>query len=112
MSPQTHLATRRELAQLLAETAPEPAARHAAALLRQAVHDLNSPLSSLSLELFNLGESGNRISAALGGAVPPTVRVELSEIEDICANLLQAQNNAVAVLTELREIAHELERSA
>lgn len=108
MSAQT--LTRRELAGRLAESAAEPVATHAAALLRQVVHDLNSPLSSVSLEIFNLGESGGRISDALGGVVPPALQAEISEIEEICANLMRAHESAVAIVAELREIAHDLKR--
>ncbi len=95
------------LALATAEAGVEP--RVLKSLLDRLVHDLNSPLGTLTLELFN----GEQVVDHLGHAVDVgdqgNARRFVGELEEIHANLALARERALGIVGVLQECAAELE---
>ncbi|MGM0575053.1 MAG: hypothetical protein ACQEXJ_04900 [Myxococcota bacterium] len=75
-------------------------------LLRALAHDLNSPLGSLTMDVYSLGESLQVLEEALDTGDVAATRREVQELRDIRSNLDDAARHAVRVVKELRRLGH------
>jgi len=89
----------------LIDDVPPEARQHVVRLLRQVVHDIATPLSTVSMEVFSakilLGELRPSTSAGLRSGSGKA----LSDLEEICSNLERASSSLARYADALSGLA-------
>lgn len=78
-----------------------------ARVLRQLVHDLNTPISTLTMEVFSARMLLDKLRPATRAGVKPESAQALSDLEDICSNLKHASSSLTEYVSGLSVLADD-----
>ncbi len=89
----------------LVDGVPPEARPEVARVLRRLAHDLNTPISTLTMEVFSARMLLDKLrpSARVGGK--PESAQALSELEEICSNLEHASSSLTEYVSGLSALA-------